>query len=159
MLIANNILGNLLFYCLSYTLLVYLVFYAILLVENQRGNLAIEAFAQMSKQNNLLAICLFIGFLGFAGLPPTAGFTAKVFVFLAVINSYTDSSQLINLSLIFVIVITSLIALFFYLKVPYFMFFRKSSYENNLITTPFDKFVLVTLSALAIILFMMPNIF
>jgi NADH-quinone oxidoreductase subunit N len=159
MLIANNILGNLLFYCLSYTLLVYLVFYAIVLVENQRGSLAIEAFAQMSKQNNLLAICLFIGFLGFAGLPPTAGFTAKVFVFLAVINSYTDSSQLINLSLIFVIVITSLIALFFYLKVPYFMFFRKSSYENNLITTPFDKFVLVTLSALAIILFMMPNIF
>lgn len=158
MLMTNNIFGNLLFYCISYTLLVYLVFYAILLVENQRGNLNLESFAQLGKQNKLLALCLFIGFSGFAGLPPTAGFTAKLFVFLAVIKSYLDSSQLINLSLIFIIVITSLVALFFYLKVPYFMFFRKSEQESNLNTTLFDKFVLVSLSVLVIMLFMMPNI-
>ncbi len=159
--------ATLIFYLVSYLLLSYAAFYSILLVENERKSTDIQAFAGLGKVQNWFGILLFIIFIGLAALPPTSGFTAKLLVFTALINSYTANNQVITLLLLLVMLLTSLLSLYIYLKVPYYIFFRETQNEeivNNEIankeitTTLFDKIMLALLCLGIIMLFFKPTI-
>jgi len=77
------------------------------------------SFQSMVSTNPILAITTALTLFSMAGVPPLAGFCAKLYVFLSAIES----------SLIFVSVLailTSVIAAFYYIRVIKIMFFEKS---------------------------------
>ena len=148
---------TLIFYLLSYFLLSYAVFYSILLVENSRKSSNIEAFAGLGKIQTDFAILILFIFMGFAALPPTSGFTAKLLVFMALLQTYSTTPQTLSLILLLVLLLTSLVSLYFYLKIPYYLFFKKI--EHKAIAIRFiDKFLLFILALAILVLFIKPEI-
>ena len=56
------------------------------------------------------------------GLPPTAGFTAKFYLFSAIWNEYQASGDMIMLIYLAIGLLSVVLALFYYLKIPYHSF-------------------------------------
>ena len=157
-IISNqNIFSTLIFYLISYSLLSYLAFYVILLVENSKNNTQIQAFSGIGKSQSGLGIIILLAFIGLSGLPPTSGFTSKLLVFTSLLNSYSLDNQIVILCVIFTMLITTLIALYFYLKIPYVMFFKQND-GNKIYIDLLDKIMLFLLGFAIIILFMKPDI-
>lgn len=75
------------FYAAAYLVLSFACFMVIILVSEQGRNVSLEDFAGLHSRSPLLAMLLLLGVFGLAGLPPTAGFTGKLFIFLALLKS------------------------------------------------------------------------
>jgi NADH-quinone oxidoreductase subunit N len=75
------------FYLLGYGFTNLAVFFAIIAITSKTGSDAVSSFAGMGKRSPLFAALLTLGLLSLLGMPPTVGFMAKAFVFLAAINS------------------------------------------------------------------------
>ncbi|WCR59000.1 MAG: NADH-quinone oxidoreductase subunit N [Wolbachia endosymbiont of Ctenocephalides felis wCfeF] len=99
----------------------------------------------VGKKHPVLAFHLSILLLSMAGIPPLAGFFAKLFIFKGLINS-----GFISLSLI--LVVASVISCYYYLNIIKAMYFDKSS--GNKITYPKGLFIITSVASLInIILF------
>ncbi|MDR3132220.1 MAG: NADH-quinone oxidoreductase subunit N [Rickettsiales bacterium] len=99
----------------------------------------------VGKKYPVLAFHLSILLLSMAGIPPLAGFFAKLFIFKGLINS-----GFISLSLI--LVVASVISCYYYLNIIKAMYFDKSS--GNKITYPKGLFIITSVASLInIILF------
>ncbi len=105
-----------LFYVLAYTL-TNLGAFGVLIALEQRGESAwsIDDFDGLWQRQGMLAIAMAIFMLSLAGVPPTAGFIGKFYVFAAAWESGLGW-------LVVVGVLTSAIAAFFYLRVIVRMF-------------------------------------
>ncbi len=116
----------LLFYLAVYTLMNLAVFGFVMLLEHQTGSTQLESYAGLGKRFPILFACLtFVG-ISLVGLPPTAGFIGKLFVFSSIFDIYQHLDQELYLYLLIVGVLTSVISLFYYLKIPLYSFLRKS---------------------------------
>ena len=114
-----------LLYLLTYVVMSAGVFACI--VAMRRRGLAIEKIADLgglAKNDPALAILMAIFMLSMGGIPPFAGFFGKFFVFEAAIDSGMYTLATIG-------VLTSVVALFYYLRVIKVMFFDASE-------APFD---------------------
>jgi NADH-quinone oxidoreductase subunit N len=77
----------------------------------------IEDYTGLATRSPLLAVATGLFMVSLAGLPPTGGFVAKVGVFLAAVESGTPS----GLALALIGVLTSVISVYYYLRVAYVM--------------------------------------
>ena len=120
MLAANNRgIEGLLFYLLAYAL-TNLGAFAVLIALEQRGEEAwnLGDFAGLWGRQPWLALAMAICMFSLAGVPPTAGFVGKFYVFTAAWQA--------GLSWLVVIgILTSAIAAFFYLRIVVQMFMRE----------------------------------
>ncbi|NUX01164.1 NADH-quinone oxidoreductase subunit NuoN [Wolbachia endosymbiont of Madathamugadia hiepei] len=99
----------------------------------------------VGKKHPVLAFHLSILLLSMAGIPPLAGFFAKLFIFKGLINSGFISLPLI-------LVVASVISCYYYLNIIKAMYFDKSS--GNKITYPKGLFIITSVASLInIILF------
>jgi len=85
----------------------------------------IKDLAGMSKQNPLLAISFLIIMFSLAGIPPLAGFFAKFYVFMSVIESGMYTLAIIGL-------LSTVISAFYYLRIIKIIYFDE-------IINPLDK--------------------
>ena len=92
------------------------------------------------------------------GLPPTAGFTAKLFVFSSSWEAYQLTRKPILLWLLVFGLMNTVIALFYYLKIPFYSFIKKGSNEGQKRTQTFENIVGLTLVLLVLILFFQPHL-
>jgi NADH-quinone oxidoreductase subunit N len=74
----------------------------------------------MSKFNYIFSIIFSTFILSFAGIPPFAGFFAKLGIFLALIDSA-------NYLIFFVVAISSIVSAVYYIRLVRFLFFLKDS--------------------------------
>jgi len=63
------------------------VFAVVILVGNQQGSYEIGDFAGLHKRAPLAAFVLALGMISLAGIPPTAGFVGKLWLFSAAIEA------------------------------------------------------------------------
>ena len=111
----------------------------------------IQDLAGISKQNPLLAISFLIIMFSLAGIPPLAGFFAKFYVFMSVIESGMYTLAIIGL-------LTTVISAFYYLRIIKIIYFDE-------IKNPFDRIknfgikttVLLSCSTL-VLFFLFPSI-
>ena len=89
----------------------------------------VSDFDGLASRNPLLAGLMAVFLLSLAGMPPTAGFMAKLYVFNAAIQS-----GYLNLAVIGVL--TSIVATFYYLKVIVAMYMRPSGEGARTIRVP-----------------------
>jgi NADH-quinone oxidoreductase subunit N len=108
-----------LFYMLAYAL-TNLGAFAVVIALEKRGESAwsMDDFAGLWVRQPLLAVAMAIFMLSLAGVPPTAGFFAKFLVFAAAWESGLQVLALVG-------VITSAIAVFFYLRIIVRMFMHE----------------------------------
>jgi NADH-quinone oxidoreductase subunit N len=124
---AMSILGlhALLFYGVILLLMNFLVFILLQYYEG-RGVASISSFAGLGRSGSFQAVAITIGLISLAGLPITAGFTAKLFIFTGLWESYSQSHHIILAVLFIFGLLNTVISLFYYLKIPFYLFLRES---------------------------------
>ena len=86
----------------------------------------INDLSGLSKNHPLLALCFLISLFSLAGIPPLAGFFAKFYIFMSVIESKMYVLAIIGL-------LTTVISAFYYLRIIKIIYFDKpkKSFENT----------------------------
>ena len=110
--------SSVLIYLAGYGLATIGFFMVILMVRKAGGeSTEIDSWAGLGRRHPMLGALIVLFMLSFAGIPATAGFTGKLFVFLA--GWRGGYAWLVLLGVIF-----SLVAAYFYLNVIYVVFFK-----------------------------------
>jgi NADH-quinone oxidoreductase subunit N len=109
------------------------------------GKSNISDMAGLGLSKPFLSVLLLLVMVSLVGLPPTAGFTAKLLVFASLYQSYQQSSEPLLMVLLMVGLLNAAISLFFYLKTPYFLFFKanKNDISNSKLSIWIVIFVLI----------------
>src|SRR2546422_55756 len=144
-----------LFYLLSYALVKLGAF----TIVSQLGgagekNLSLDDYAGLSQRQPVVAAMLSIYLLSLLGLPVTAGFFGKFYIFKAAVNSHL-------LWLAVLMAINSIIGAYYYLRVIVLMYMREPSAESAAaapVGFPLTVSVVLAVTAIGTILFgLMPN--
>jgi NADH-quinone oxidoreductase subunit N len=122
------------FYLVAYLLMTLLSFAVLIIVAQQTGE-QIEDFDGLAKRSPFLAFAMLMGMISLAGVPFTAGFLGKFFIFYAAIAQHQTL-------LVVVGVITVGCGFYYYLKVVRAMYWQSSA--------KVDKIPVNVLSRLAI---------
>jgi NADH-quinone oxidoreductase subunit N len=140
-----------LYYLIAYAVTIVGAFGVVMLVSSRgERNTNLAAYAGLARRSPALAGLLTIFLLSLTGIPPTAGFVAKIEVF----RSAMDAGYW---GLVLVGVIASVIAAFFYLRVVVLMFMRDP--EGDLETDPtiLPRFVVGVPAALVLAIGIVPG--
>jgi len=119
--VAGGSLGNgaVLFYLLVYTFTTAGAFGAILLLErNGREAVQLADYGGLATRHPVLAVALSIFLLSLIGIPPTAGFVGKFYLFGAAVKSGYVWLAVIG-------VLNSAVAAYYYLRLIVFMYMRE----------------------------------
>lgn len=146
-----------LFYASVYVILNYLVFLYLQFFEKY-GITTIAGFSGVSKSFLWPSIFLLVGLIGLTGLPPTAGFTGKLFLFTGLWDAYASTDKPSLLILFIFGLFNTVVALFYYIRISYFSFIRSANSvfaENKLTSLNFLGAILVVV---ILILFFSPGL-
>nr|WP_246164380.1 NADH-quinone oxidoreductase subunit N [Xanthovirga aplysinae] len=121
---------SLLFYAFVYMLMNFAAFYLIEMVEDKTGKVMINDYQGLGLRIPFLGALFVLVMIALTGLPPTAGFTAKLLIFSALTESYQEVQSPILLYLIITGLISTVVSLFYYLKIPYVMFFKGNAEDS-----------------------------
>ncbi|XWW46408.1 NADH-quinone oxidoreductase subunit N [Fibrella sp. USSR17] len=88
------------------------------------GSLRIADFAGRMSASPLLTFCLVVVALALTGLPPTVGFTAKLFSFSALLSAYQSTGNPWLIWLFGLGLANAVISLFYYIRIPFLLIFR-----------------------------------
>ncbi|MFZ7113770.1 MAG: NADH-quinone oxidoreductase subunit N [Bacteroidota bacterium] len=139
----------LLFYAFAYSVSSIASFTILLMVSSSTGNDSIESFHGLAKKSPFLAVMTVISMLSLAGIPPTAGFFAKYYIFVAAMENKLTL-------LVLVAIIGSLIGVYFYFRIIIAMF--REGNEKEMQFSGGYKIVLVIAGILALALGIFPGV-
>lgn len=136
---ANAIL----YYALAYNLATIPAFGILIMVKNTKGaNAEIPAFNGLGRRNPVFALVMTVSLLSLAGIPVTAGFLAKYYIF---VNTIATS----YLWLVIVAIAGALVSVYYYFKIIIAMYFRTGETDTIICDAPYlVSLVLATLLTL-----------
>lgn len=145
---AMNDIGvaSVLLYFLFYLLMNLGAFYCVMLASNEIGSEDIHDFEGFGYRSPIIATTFSIFLFSLVGLPPTAGFIGKFYVFSAVIDAGMIWLAVVG-------VINSVISLYYYVKIMRNMFIRGIDSEKEAIKSSALGISVVIVLALLTILF------
>ena len=114
------------FYTAAYVVINMASFFLIDLLQ-PKATTELSAFEGLGKKNIWISCVLTVIMVALAGLPPTVGFTAKWLVFSALWDSYHDQGFPWMLWLLIGGILNAAIALAYYLRLPYLLFFKNTN--------------------------------
>ncbi len=126
--------------------------WAVILCMRQRGQMleGISDLSGLGRSQPGLALALAIFMFALAGIPPTAGFFSKLYIFLAAIEA-----NLVGLAVIGVV--TSVVGAFYYLRIVKVMYFDEPVGAFDRPIAPELKWVLVVTAVLTMFFILMPD--
>jgi NADH-quinone oxidoreductase subunit N len=133
------------FYLATYAFTNLGAFFAVIAISNRTGSDEIADYAGMGRRAPVPAFVLTFCLLSLTGLPPTAGFFAKLYVFNAAVNA--DLVWLVVVG-----VLNTVVSAFYYLNVARQMYLTDGEGEYEINTPLYFKGVLL-LAAAAVITF------
>lgn len=144
-----------LFYSLSYSLATVAAFGVLMAVsENRqfegRGDDRYEAFNGLAKTNPLLAFILTVSMLSLAGIPLTAGFWGKFFIFSSAIQANLTS-------LLVIAVLMSCVGIYYYFRVIIAMYLKPAEGEGITVSGGFTLTLVLT-TVLTLLLGVFPDV-
>jgi NADH-quinone oxidoreductase subunit N len=152
--LAYSVLGiqSILFYGTVYLAMNFAAFLMIQIISERTDKENISEYQGMGISHPFLAAMMLIVMISLTGIPPTAGFTAKFLVFSSLLQTYQQGGDVMVLYLIIAGLINTVVSLFYYLKIPYFMYFKKGDTADFSLSL-YDKALTVILTAPLLILF------
>ena len=136
--------SGVLFYLAAYAVTNLAAFFAVMAIANRTGSEQIDDFAGMARRSPFLAGVLALSLISLIGIPPTAGFMGKLYLFNAAV-----SSDLVWLAVVGVL--NSVVSAYYYLRVVKTMFLAPAESEER-ITYSSPVLVAVAVSAIGILL-------
>jgi NADH-quinone oxidoreductase subunit N len=137
-------------YAAAYSLASIIAFGVLILVKEQTGSENFESFNGLGKKNPFLAFVVTVSMLSFAGIPLTAGFIGKFFMFSTALQEY-------HTWLIVLAIINAIISIFYYFKVIVAMYFRDAE-RKELVSNGYYKVVLGVSVIATIVLGVYPSL-
>jgi NADH-quinone oxidoreductase subunit N len=125
------------FYLVAYLLMTLLSFAVLIIVAQQTGD-EISDFDGLAKRSPFLAFAMLVGMVSLAGVPFTAGFLGKFYIFYAAILQR-------QISLVVVGVITVGCGFYYYLKVIRAMYWQTAEKTNKIPVNGLSRFAISTL--------------
>ena len=141
--LGSTSINSVFVYASAYSLASIIAFGVLIIVKDQTGGENFDSFNGLSKKNPFLAFVLTIAMLSLAGIPLTAGFIGKFFMFSTALQQY-------HTWLIVLAIVNAMIGIFYYFKVIVSMYFKDAE-GKELITPGYFQLVL-SLSAVATII-------
>lgn len=117
------------FYLTTYLLMNMAAFLMVDYLAKQIGNEDIASFKGLGLQYPYIGILFLILMISLVGLPPTLGFYGKLFIFSNLYESYLLTQDYWLMALLVFGLFNTVISLFYYLKIPYYLFFKTSEKE------------------------------
>ena len=126
--------------------------FAVILCMKQKGKMVEEIadLAGLSKSQPALALALGIFMFAMAGIPPTAGFFSKLYIFLAAINANLTGLAVIG-------VLASVVGAFYYLRIVKLMYFDEPQGAFDRPISPELKGVLVVTAVVTLFFILLPD--
>jgi NADH-quinone oxidoreductase subunit N len=141
-----------LFYLIAYGAAVLGAFGVVMLISGgMREQTGFDRFRGLGRRQPALAVLLTVFLLSLAGIPPTAGFAAKVLVFGAATNAGYWPLVLIG-------ALASVVGAFFYLRVVALMAMQEPEGEDVADTSPLPRLVLAVPALSVIVLGIVPGV-
>ncbi|MEA5427223.1 MULTISPECIES: NADH-quinone oxidoreductase subunit N [Arcicella] len=150
--------SSLLFYSLAYAIATITAFAVLMVVseaqaKNGKADESFDALNGLAKNNPLLAFSLTISMLSLAGIPLTAGFFGKFFVFS---DAFSNPSSLFKWILV-IAVLMSTVGIYYYFK-PIIAAYMKKGEVAKIELSPLYKFILILTTTLTILLGLAPDL-
>lgn len=151
---------SLLFYLGIYAIMNMAAFMLVDKIENYTGKTDVRSYKGLGKVLKIEFVCFVVVLISLTGLPPTAGFVAKLFVFSSAFEYYSSSGSYLMLSLIIVGAISTVVSLFYYLKIPLYAYLRERETEI-LVPAKTDTltYLIVFLTSLLLVFGLFPDLF
>ncbi len=121
-------LSTVLFYLVTYIFMNLGVFSAVIILENSNYSLKLQDLKGLAYTNPLFTLTFSICIFGLAGFPVTSGFIAKVYLFSAIIRS-----GIIFIPMLLILVISIVVACYYYTNIVKIMFEKNADSEYKII--------------------------
>jgi proton-translocating NADH-quinone oxidoreductase chain N len=143
-------LNGILIYLFAYLFTNLGAFICVIAIENATGIVEIPQYAGLVKRAPLVAALFVIFFLSLAGIPPTAGFIGKFFIFGAALREG-------YLFLAAVAIVNSVVSVFYYFSVVRQAFFEEAKDATPIRLAPAIAFSLVASAAMVLLVAVYPE--
>lgn len=142
-----------LFYAFTYLCMNAGAFVLVAVLHKLSGSELISSFAGLGRRYPGLGVVAVFLMISLTGLPPTAGFNAKWLIFSSLMEMDTLATMPILQVLLVVGLIATIASLYFYLKIPYYMFFRQPTSTLPHAAVPKTYWLLLLVLTLPLLVF------
>jgi NADH-quinone oxidoreductase subunit N len=144
-------IAGIIFYLTVYTFMNIGAFAVISIIEGENDSRTdLNFVAGLRKKSPVLAACFSLFMFGLAGIPPLAGFFGKYYIFIAAIQNNLTWLALIG-------VLSSLISIYFYLRVVVLIYFQESTEEFKLQISPYSLTAVIICAIFIIVFGLFPD--
>ncbi|HZY80816.1 MAG TPA: NADH-quinone oxidoreductase subunit N [Cyclobacteriaceae bacterium] len=147
------------FYSIVFLTMNYATFMVIQVREERGGSVLYQDFGGMGYTAPISAVAITIAMVSLTGLPPVGGFMAKLLVFTELWKKMTAVKNPVFLALLVIGLLSTVASLFFYLKIPFYMYFRRSERTEPIKIPLLTNLLLLFLVALLLAQFIVPRVF
>jgi len=145
------------YYIATYVIMNFAAFILVDILSKETGSEDVRKFAGMGIKLPYIGVIFVITLVALTGLPPTAGFYAKLFVFTSVWETYQQTGNSLLMFVLVFGILNAVISLYYYLKIPYYMYFKKSESTAVVNNSRGGKVLATILSVLIIWIFLQPE--
>jgi NADH-quinone oxidoreductase subunit N len=144
-LLSDKGLAAVMIYFVMYFFMNLGAFYVVMLVANKTGSEDISAYRGLGYRSPIIGVAMAVFLVSLTGLPPTAGFVGKFYLFAAVLNTKWIWLAVVG-------AVNSVISLYYYTRVIRYMFLREpEDRSGNLSILPAEAVILLALAIPTII--------
>jgi len=145
-------ISGIIFYLAAYTFMNIGAFSIISIIEGENDSRTnIQNITGLNASKPMLAAFMSLFMFALAGIPPLAGFFGKYYVFIGAIKSGFTWLAIIG-------VFSSVISVYFYLRVVVFMYFKNPTEDINTDTSTFSYSAVIISGAMVLLLGLMPDL-
>lgn len=144
--LSNQGLIAVLIYFFIYMLMNLGAFYIVMLIANKTGSENIDDYDGLGAKMPFLGVALAIFLISLTGIPPTAGFIAKLYLFIALVDANMIGVAVIAL-------LNTVVSLYYYVRVLKHMYLTPSQKEQENIIPSFGSFAYVLVLLIPVLVF------
>jgi NADH-quinone oxidoreductase subunit N len=121
-------------------------FFVVMLIANKIGSEELDDYKGMGSSVGFLGVALSLFLLSLAGLPPTAGFIGKLYIFLALINA-----DMIVVA--FIMLLNTVVAYYYYVRVLKNLYLVRTENTREKFQVSFGNMIVILLLLIPVLLF------
>ena len=144
--LSNQGIAAVLIYFMMYFFMNLGAFFVVMLVANKTGSEDISAYRGLGYRAPFIGVAMAIFLVSLTGLPPTAGFIGKLYLFAALLEAKWIWLAVIG-------ALNSVISLYYYARVLRYMFLRNPDRQTSSITLQRSETILLLVLVLPTLLF------
>lgn len=145
------------FYATAFLLANYAAFFVLQFFEDL-GMTTIAGFNGAGRQWILPSVLLLVSLVSLTGLPPTGGFTGKLFIFSSLWTAYQETGKTLLLVLFVTGLLNTVVALFYYLRIPLNAYLKGGVNQSTRNILSFQNFFALVLVLAVLAMFFLPEV-